>query len=181
MLMDEGLDTGPILSWREVAIRPESTAGSLTTELAELGAELLTLTLPRWIAGDVEARAQDDSAATHAPLVQRQDARLDWGLPADALERRVRAMNPWPGAFTVYDGVDLKIHRASVLEGSEAAGVEGEVVRASGGPAVATARGLLGLDEVQPAGGRRMSGADFGRGRPGFIGSTLAAPSRGAS
>jgi methionyl-tRNA formyltransferase len=90
-------------------------------------------------------------------------------------------MNPWPGAYTVHDGADLKIHQASVLEDSAGAGVEGAVVLAAGGPAVVTARGLLGLDEVQPAGGRRMSGADFGRGRPGFIGSMLATPSSGAS
>jgi methionyl-tRNA formyltransferase len=173
MKMDAGLDTGPILARRSVEIRSGETAGELTDRLAVLGAELLTETLPAWMAGQVQATEQDDAAATYAPRISMVEAQLDWSSPAATLERVVRAMNPWPGAHTHHDGCRIKVHVAEALEAPDEDRAHGLVVESAAGPAVVTSEGLLLLREVQPAGGKRMSGADYARGRPGLIGSRL--------
>ena len=98
MLMDAGMDTGPILSQRRHPVSSHDTTGSLTEALATIGADLLADTLPRWLAGDIEAQPQDDSLATVTSLVRKEDGALDWTLPAHRLWLRVRAYNPWPGA-----------------------------------------------------------------------------------
>jgi len=127
-----------------------------------LGASLLIDTLPGYLAGAVRPRSQDDSLATYAPMLAKEEGSLDFTQPADALERRVRAFNPWPGAFMDLLGQPLKIHRAHVAP--EEAGLPGQRGVINGLPAVATAAGLLALDEVQPPGKRAMSGQDFLRG-----------------
>ncbi len=183
MKMDEGLDTGPILAQRTIVIEPDETAGELTARLAVLGADVLAEVLPRWMAGEVVPRPQDESVATHAPLLKREDSWLDWSDDAASLACRVRAMNPWPGAITELDGVLFKVHVATPLP-SECGGVSGPpgtVVGTASGPAVVTGEGWLRLDEVQPAGRRRMSGSAFARGRPQFIGTRLAPAGTGTS
>lgn len=174
MLIDVGLDTGPILAQEKIAVPATATAGKLTGELARLGARLVVRTLPRWAAGEIEPVPQDEALVTYAPLVTRQDARLDWSRPAEFLERQVRAMNPWPGAYTEHGGEMLKVHCATVVDGTAKAAPEGTVVATGRGPAVVTSERLLCLDVVQAAGRRRMSGEEFARGRPGFVGSQLA-------
>ena len=119
---------------------------------------------------------QDDAQATYAPQLKKEDGRLDFAQPALQLERRVRAMQPWPGAFALWptdEGQDrpLKILRAAVVE--DTAGAPGEVVNTPRGPAVATPRGALLLLEVQPPGKRPMPAVDFGRGARGFFGVRL--------
>jgi methionyl-tRNA formyltransferase len=177
MRMDPGLDTGPILTQTTEPITPGDTAGSLAARLSELGADLLITTLPRYLSGDIAATPQDNSQATYAPQLKKHDGRLDFARPSVELARRVRAFNPWPGAFAVMAAspdaasTTLKVLRAEAVE--PAAGLVGEVIETPQGPTVVCGRGALLLLEVQPPGKRPMPAADFARGARGFVGSQL--------
>jgi methionyl-tRNA formyltransferase len=162
MKMDPGLDTGPIISQSQTSISPQDTAETLSQRLAELGSELLVETLPGYLRGELLPRPQDDSQATHAPMLKKEQGKLDFNQPAEALARRVRAFNPWPGAYTIWQDQRLKIHRAHSTQG-ESPGPGQTSVR-QGKPAFGTAQGLLILDEVQPAGKKAMPGEVFLRG-----------------
>ncbi|HEV8193777.1 MAG TPA: methionyl-tRNA formyltransferase [Ktedonobacterales bacterium] len=115
MLMDEGLDTGPVLAQRTTPIGPEETAGELSDRLANLGAALLVETIPRWLAGEITPKPQDEAQATLTRLLTKEDGRLDWARPGDHLARQVRAFTPWPGAFTTWDRRTLKVLRARAI------------------------------------------------------------------
>ena len=104
MKMDAGLDTGPILSQRAVRIQPDETAGSLFEKLSTLGAELLLDTLPGYMSGEIEPRPQPEEGVTYAGMMKKEEGRLDFSRPAKELERKVRAFNPWPGAYFEWDG-----------------------------------------------------------------------------
>ncbi|MEW6084185.1 MAG: methionyl-tRNA formyltransferase [Chloroflexota bacterium] len=158
MKMDAGLDTGPMLAKRSIRIPPDGTAGSVTDALSHLGADLLIETLPRWIAGEIKPEPQDDSHTTYAPMLKKEEGRLDFTRDVHELERRVRAMNPWPGAFMDFDGAILKIHRAHVESGNAEAG---QRLVWQNQPAIGAFGGLLILDEVQPAGKKSMNGKSF--------------------
>lgn len=174
MLMDPGLDTGPILTQEKVGISFMDTTGSLTSKLADVGARLLLDTLPRWLEGKLEPQAQDESQATHSKLITSKDAEVDWHLPAVEIWRLVRAYNPWPSCFTLCQGKRLLIHRA-IPVGNECRGEIGEVVVLAGQPGigVVTRQGVLGLCQVQLEGKRAMLVADFVRGKRDFVGSIL--------
>jgi methionyl-tRNA formyltransferase len=163
MLMDPGVDTGPMLSQRATPIQAGENAGGLSERLAHLGAELLLETLPRYLSGELQPQPQQQDGATYAPMLKKEDGRLDFSQPALELERRVRAFNPWPGAFMDWQGGPLKVHRASLgrpvddqLPGTRLAQI--------GLPAVVTAQGTLLLEELQPPGKRPLPGRDFLRG-----------------
>jgi len=158
MRMDAGLDTGPILSQRSIPIDPEDTAATLSAKLAELGAELLDETLPAYLAGELKPQAQAETGVTSAPMLSKAVGELDFSQSAEMLARKVRAFNPWPGAFILWKGAPLKVHRAHVATGK---GRAGEHIVEDGQPAIAAADGLLALDEVQPAGKKAMPGRDF--------------------
>ncbi|HPH94903.1 MAG TPA: methionyl-tRNA formyltransferase [Anaerolineaceae bacterium] len=165
MKMDAGVDTGAMLSQRATPIQADDTAGSLSDRLAEMGASLLLDTLPDWLAGKLTPQAQDDSRATRAAMLKKEDGLLDLSQPAVALERRVRGFAPWPGTYILWQDQPFKIHRAHVAQGSARPGLRME---AEGLPALGTGDGLLVLDEVQPAGKRPMTGKDFLRGARGW-------------
>jgi len=112
MLMDEGLDTGPMLARRATSIAPDETAGMLADRLAHLGSELLIETLPRWLRGEITPEPQDESRATLTRILTKEDGRLDWTQDAARLARQVRAFTPWPGAFATWEGKQLKVIRA---------------------------------------------------------------------
>ncbi|HKY05760.1 MAG TPA: methionyl-tRNA formyltransferase, partial [Blastocatellia bacterium] len=112
MQMDVGMDTGPMLAARAVEIGPDETAPELSYRLARTGAELLSETLPRVERGEIQPVAQDDSQATYAPLLKREDGLIDWGLTAREIANRVRAFQPWPGSYTVFRGARLIFWRA---------------------------------------------------------------------
>jgi methionyl-tRNA formyltransferase len=163
MLMDQGVDTGPVLSQRATSIQTGETAGELSERMAHLGAELLLETLPRYLSGELQPQSQPQEGATYASMLKKEDGRLDFNQPAVELERRVRAFNPWPGAFMDWQGGMLKVHRASL--GSPAKDrLPGSRLVQAGLPAVVTAEGTLLLEELQPPGKRPLPGADFLRG-----------------
>jgi len=159
MKMDPGVDTGPILSQRTLPITPDDTGGMLFEKMASLGAELLLETLPRYLSGELVPRPQPEEGATYAPLLKKEDGFLDFTRPAIELERRVRAMNPWPGAYFDWNGAPLKVLRAS-LSGEKSPGVKRRLTF-EGRPAVGTSEGILVLVEVQPAGKKVMPGRAF--------------------
>ncbi len=158
MQMDVGLDTGPMLAQRSIRLTHDDTTDSVTRSLSTLGADLLIETLPRWIAGEIQPQKQDDLLATYAPMLKKEEGRLDFTQDVNELERRVRAFNPWPGAFMNFNGAILKIHRAHVEQENIA---EGQRLIVQDQPAVGARGGLLILDEVQPAGKKPMSGKSF--------------------
>ena len=159
MLMDEGLDTGPILSQRAIPIASDDTAATLSARLATLGAALLLETLPDYLTGALQPQPQPEEGVTYAPLLKKEDGRLDFSKPAEVLARQVRAFNPWPGTFTEWKGGLLKVHRAEAVDAPS----PGPGVRLiwQGFPALGTAEGILVLQEVQPAGKRSMPGNAF--------------------
>ncbi|MBI5943442.1 MAG: methionyl-tRNA formyltransferase [Chloroflexi bacterium] len=160
MQMDAGLDTGPMLAMKSIRIKPDDTAGSVLTALSTLGADLLNETLPEYISGKLTARPQPAEGATYAPMLKKEDGLLDFTRPAVELERRVRAMNPWPGGWFDWNGHPLKVMRASTVS-VEKGLVSGSRLIVQGRPAVMTADGALILDEVQPAGRKIMPGKSF--------------------
>ncbi|MGI5860743.1 MAG: methionyl-tRNA formyltransferase [Myxococcales bacterium] len=164
MLMEAGLDTGPVIACRSVPIGPEDTGGSMHDKLAELGAELLEAELPAFLAGERTPVPQEHARATYAPMLKKEDGRIDFTLPARLVEARIRGFTPWPGAFTRLEGKLLKVFKARVSAGS---GTPGEVLQVgSQGIEVGAEEGSVVLLEVQPEGGRRMSSAQFLAGHP---------------
>ena len=158
MKMDVGLDTGPILTQRSIRLTRQDTAASVTETLSQLGAELLIETLPDYLSGKLQPVPQPEEGVTYAPMLKKEEGRLDFMRPAEELERGVRAFHPWPGAFVDFDGSLLKVHRVHVEKGNVQAG-ERLIYRNQ--PAVGTGNGILVLDEVQPAGKKAMSGKSF--------------------
>lgn len=162
MQLDPGIDTGPILAQEEIDISPEDTSGSLSERLASAGADLLIRVLPGYLNGSILPQPQNESLATYAPMIQKEEGLLDFTKPAIELERRIRAFNPWPSAFMPWQESVLKIHRAHVFPSTTAD--IGRRIDLQGWPAIETQAGCLVLDEVQPAGKKIMSGRDFLRG-----------------
>ena len=165
MQIDEGLDTGPLLLSRSLAIAPEETAAELEPRLARLGGELLVETLAGLESGTLTAVPQDGARATLAPLLRKEDGRVDWTLPAHAIACRARGFYPWPGAYTQHDGRLLKLIR--VRERPEPAGAApGEVVEASAdGVSVACGQDTrLLLEEVQPESRKAMPAGAWAQG-----------------
>jgi methionyl-tRNA formyltransferase len=173
MRMDEGMDTGPILAQAQCPIAPDDTTATLTGKLARLGAELMAKTLPAWLSGELEARPQDDSQASYCRPLTKQDGHLDWGEPASALERRVRAYDPWPGTYTTWQGQRLNVIRARAWPDRQEPDPPGTVVELEVGVGVVTGQGVLELMEVQPAGKKPMEAEAFARGQRDLAGSRL--------
>lgn len=168
MRMDEGLDTGPIISQKAIALDANERAGTLSNKLAELGAHLLNETVPGYISGDLKAQAQNDELSTYAPMLKKSDGELDFSMEADFLSRQVRAYHPWPGTFLREELGLLKIHLAhSKKDKSVQPGTKNMI---DGLPAIAAKDGWLILDELQPAGKKPMKGADFLRGSRNWTG-----------
>jgi len=177
MLLDEGMDTGPVLAQVEEPVSPDDTTGSLTTRLAKRGAELLLETLAPWAEGRLKPRPQDDEGVNYTRLITKQEGQIDWSRSAEELGRQVRAFQPWPGCFTRWKGRLLKIVQVMPLPAEP--GVEpGQVValhppRGGVDVAVGTGQGLLGLVLVQPEGKKVMTAAEFVRGQRDFVGQRL--------
>jgi methionyl-tRNA formyltransferase len=161
MYMDEGLDTGDVLLQHKISILPTDTGGSLHDRLAEIAPDALFEALQFVAAGNALRTQQDKTVATYAPKLEREAGRIDWNENAEQIERKIRAYDPWPGAFTEFNGRKLKIYVASIVD---LQGKSGEILRRDRELVFATADRALSLTEVQLEGKRRMSAADFLRG-----------------
>jgi methionyl-tRNA formyltransferase len=153
MRINAGLDTGDMLLKWETEIGPEETAIGLSDRLSRAGAELLARTLEEW--PHIVPEPQDDSQATYAPILKKEDGRIDWNMSAGEIANRVRGFQPWPGAYTFASGKKLAIWKARAVEGSLPPGNVGDGFR------VGCGMGLLEVVEVQPEGKKRMSAAAF--------------------
>jgi methionyl-tRNA formyltransferase len=171
MKMDAGLDTGPIIQQRSIAIRDAETGGELEKRLAVLGSQLLIETLPAYVSSELRPSPQDDALATYAPMLKKKDGRMDFHQEADRLARQVRAFEPWPTSFFFWEELRIVVRAAHAHP--HASGEVGEVQRIEGLPAISTASGSLVLERIQPAGKRDMDASDFLNGSPDFIGSQL--------
>jgi methionyl-tRNA formyltransferase len=164
MIMEKGLDTGDILMTAREPIGPDDTAGTLHDRLARSGAALLGRTLQAFADGTIRRTPQDHAHATYAPLLKKEDGRIDWKRPASALEPFVRGMTPWPGAYAFWEGMRLKIFRVG-MSGHPSTAAPGTVLVSSADElVVATGEGALSLREVQIASGTRLPISDFLRG-----------------
>jgi methionyl-tRNA formyltransferase len=169
MQMDEGMDTGPMLATRTVAIGIQETAPELSSRLSELGAELLSETLPLVATGGLRPMPQDDRCATYAPLLKREHGLINWTMSAKEIANRVRAFQPWPGMFTNFRGGRLMIWRARAIQVTNS---PSEVPRDPGtiqeidaaGITLQTANGVLLIEDVQMEGKRRVSAREFANG-----------------
>lgn len=172
MLMDEGLDTGPVLAQARQPIGRADTTASLTQRLAQQGADLLIDTLPVWLLGTLPPIAQNDldGEVSICRTIAKAAGKIDWQQPAVQIERMTRAYTLWPSAFTTWRGEVFKIWQAEVCAGHAEPGL---VISTAQGPAVGTGQGLLLLQTVQPAGKRSMEIRTFINGAPDFIGSQL--------
>lgn len=168
MLMDEGMDTGPVLLQQALPIGPKDTAGSLTEKMSDLGARLLAEALPRIVSGELTPRQQDHAGATLAPLLKKEEGLIDWSLPAADILNRVRGLHPWPGAYTFLEGVLIKIIEAEAAPGSSGQGAlhgNGKDVLDIG-----TGNGMVRVIRLQPEGKKPMTIAEFLRGHRGVAG-----------
>jgi methionyl-tRNA formyltransferase len=162
MQMDAGLDTGPILSETRTPIAPGDNSQTLHDRLAQLGAELLVQTLPRYVGGEIQPRPQP-AGATYAGKIEKIHGLLNWEEPAEVIDRKIRAFTPWPGAYTYFEVGHqarlVKIWKAAVVPGS---GDPGKILQADRGQLVlACGSNALSILEAQMEGRRRMAIADF--------------------
>lgn len=185
MSMDQGLDTGAILAQAPETIRTWDTQESLTSRLAELGANLLSQTIPHWVSGGIVPAIQDEALSCHTSLVKKSDGRIQWGLPANHIERMVRAYTPWPLAHTYWKDKQVSILLSSACGTRSAAipgtviGVDDASIETQDGPIiqpcihVATGDGVLAIARLQIAGGRPMPAERFLRGHSSIVGALL--------
>ncbi len=164
MYMDQGLDTGDILLQRTIDVFPADTGGSLHDRLAKVAPEVLLQSLELLAKGNAPRIPQDNALATYAPKLKRENGKIDWKQTAEIIERKIRAFNPWPGAFmtiTANGARNLKVFSATVvnLEGNP-----GEILKSQDEFVVAAGKNALSLREVQLEGKRRMTGEEFLRG-----------------
>jgi methionyl-tRNA formyltransferase len=191
ILMDRGMDSGAILARRSTPILSTDTTASLMDTLAPIAADLLVDTLPRWLSGQIQPEAQDETKVTFCSTLRKADALIDWNLSAQQIWRRVRAYNPWPGAYTNVDGELLHIWEAWPIDAEQ--GKPGMMVPldrglaegiipdpAAAGFAIETGAGLVVPLRVQRAGRRAMNGAEFLRGMPNLVGRQLGHHSAGS-
>jgi methionyl-tRNA formyltransferase len=166
MLMDEGMDTGPILATASTPIDPQDDALSLSQRLSTMGAALLRRELPRYVAGDLPPTPQNDAAATSAPPLTKKDGQIDWNQLARTVHDHIRGMNPWPGAYTTLGSRRIKVHRSSPWKLDPGRAQPGEVIALdSDGIVVACAKGSLAIEELQESGRRRVDARAFISGR----------------
>lgn len=164
MLMDVGLDTGPMLLKRSTEIAPDEDIESLNDRMSDMGALLLAETLDQLKAGNLKPEPQDDSISSYAPLLKKTDGLIDWSKTASDIRNQIRAFALWPGAYTEIHGNRVKLFKASASDGNAPCGT---VVSATPeGIEVACGKGSLLILELQPSGGRRMDTASFLSGHP---------------
>ncbi len=174
MKMDEGMDTGPIYVQQAIPIRPHETASELHDRLAQLGAEVLGRHLDNILSGDLKPVSQEEELATYAPLIKKQSGEIDWQQSSEQIDRHVRAMTPWPGAFSSWRGTGLKVLMATPLSDVRLpAGQPGNIVSIQDKIVVLAGDGGIQLKRIQLAGKRATDIDEFLHGQPEFVGSHL--------
>ncbi len=173
MLMDAGLDTGPVIAQVQGPISADDTRGSLSAKLAQSGAELLEATLPLWLHHRLTPQPQDEGKATFSRLISKGEGEIDWRLSAIEICRRVRAFQPWPGCYTRWRGQQLKVIEAVPLEGVLE---PGRVISLEAGVGVGASSGVVELRRVQIEGRKALPMAEFLRGQRDFLGALLTLP-----
>lgn len=175
MLMDKGVDTGPVLARAQLPVSSDDTTGSLTEKLSRISAQLLLDVLPRWFRKEIKLQLQSDVGATYTKMLTKEVGEIDWHLPAVELWRRVRAYQPWPGCYTRWQGKQLKLLETKPLD-SEGAVHPGEVLAVKEGSVafgIGTGSGILGIIRIQLEGKKAMTAAEFMRGQRQLIGVVL--------
>ncbi len=172
MLLDEGMDSGPVLARAQVPIADSDTTASLGAKLSLVGAGLLGEVMVGWIRGELKPQPQDESQATYCQPITKDEGKIDWRLTAIDIWRRVRAFYPWPGSFSRWRGKTLKIIEAMPLSPQTKAKA-GEVVALDSGFGIGTGDGILNILRVQLEGKQALSAAEFLRGQRDFIGAVL--------
>ncbi len=170
MLLDAGLDTGPILAKRALKLLPDETGLSLHDKLAHLGAGLLVETLPHYLSGELDPQPQDESQATYAPQIKKEEGEIDWSKPALSIDRQVRAFTPWPGTYTAWNELTLKVNAGCAGDGAARVG---QVIEQAGAIAIGTGDGLYFPSELQLAGKKRLTVLEFLNGYGEIVGATL--------
>lgn len=170
MKLERQMDSGPILAQVTITLPPTARTGPLTQELFQLGAELLVDVLPAYTAGYIEPHPQDHSQATLTRLLKKTDGMIKWEQPALVIERLTRAYDPWPGAYTIWQGQYIKIRTAKVHTHANIAYQPGTIIGTHDGPLVATGNDALEIQELQPAGKRSMSGQEWLHGQRDVVG-----------
>ncbi len=164
LLMDEGMDTGRILLQKGIEIEKEDTSLTLSHKLAGLGADLLEDTLSQWASGMIKPIPQDDSQASYAPPLRKEDGRINWGNSSERILNLIRGLDPWPSAFTHLEGKILKIFKAKEIK-EEPKGPGGKILEVSGeGIKIATGNGALLITKLQLEGHKQMKAEEFLRG-----------------
>ncbi len=174
MQMDSGLDTGAILKQIDCPVLPDDTAGKLHDRLAELGANHINELLTDIVNQKIKALVQDNSNATYANKISKQDAKLDWKLPAVELERKIRAFNPFPVSHTVIKDINVRVWEAEVKTGTENRSV-GTILNNNKSLDIVTGKDLLAITKLQLPGKRPMSAKEFLNGHPEFIAENIIA------
>lgn len=180
MLLDEGMDTGPLLDQVRLPLSDDITAQQLTSIVAEQGSNILLSTLRRYVAGELPVQPQSSTGSSISAMLTREDGQINWSKPAIEIDRQQRALTPWPGIWTLWDGQRLKIltgHRSQEIAREPA----GSVLKTAEGLHVQTGDGVYELLEVQLAGSTPSTAADFRRGHPEFIGSQLSSSETSSS
>ncbi len=178
MLIDAGVDTGPILLQSAIPIAEDDTTGSLTSKLAVLGANAIIQALPLWVQGKIKPQPQDDRFASHTRMLRKEDGKIDWSRPAVVLARTVRAFTPWPGAYTNWGNRNLKIIAAHAVQSGTSAEARAGIVGLSKENSkqtltITTGKGLLAIEKLQLEGKKVMNAGEFLRGHSQIIGEVL--------
>ncbi len=173
MLLDQEMDHGPILAQEKIALMPQDDVFSLSKTLANLGAEMLAIYLPRYLERKIKPKLQEHQRATFTKMIKKEDGKIDWAQPAQFIERQIRAFLGWPGSFTHWGEKRLIILGAAVRETDRYREENGAVFAIADQPYVQCGTGVLGLKKLQLAGKSHVTGSEFLRGYPEFIGGKL--------
>lgn len=177
MLLDEGMDTGPILAQEKMAVGTEDNVQTLTNKLFERGAALLTRVIPAYVNGSVTPSEQDHKQATYSQKIRKEDGEIRWTSTAEKIWWQIRALSSWPGTYTYWQGQLIKVIEATPIAAMEKQGEIGQVVTGyrdgSTTVGVITAQGILEITEIQLQGKNKNSIDAFIRGQKGFVGSIL--------
>jgi methionyl-tRNA formyltransferase len=175
MLLDKGVDTGPVLTMVHVPVLPQDTTGSLLEKLSHTSAQLLLDTLPGWFRKEIKPQPQNNAEASYTKMLTKETGEIDWKLPAVRIWRQVRAYQPWPGCYTRWQGKQLKIVEAAPLagEGTKETGLVVVVKEGAAAFGVTTGDGILGVIKVQLEGKKVVTSKEFLNGQRQIIGAVL--------